>query len=119
MTRQNDKSTPQSADTFIAIGKSKQLMCQLTTPALQQRRETVFAKLKEKVIDRKELRDGFAFKFPGTDEVLDTLTEFIKTERACCDFFVFGLSVSGDTSEAWLQLTGPEGAKDLIAAELS
>lgn len=50
--------------------------------------------------------------------MLDELTEFIKTERACCDFFVFGLSISGDKSEAWLKLTGPEGTKEMITSEL-
>ena len=46
------------------------------------------------------------------------LAEFIKTERRCCEFFVFGLSVSGDKSEIWLELTGPEGTKDFISSEL-
>ena len=59
-----------------------------------------------------------AFNFPGTDKVLDELTEFIKTERACCDFFTFALSVSGDQSEAWLKLTGAEGVKEFITSEL-
>jgi hypothetical protein len=50
--------------------------------------------------------------------MLDELTEFIKTERECCDFFVFNLSISGDKSEAWLELTGEEGAKNFIESEL-
>lgn len=54
----------------------------------------------------------------GTDKILDQLSEFIKTERACCDFFIFGLSISGDKSEIWLELTGPKGAKDFIETEL-
>jgi len=60
----------------------------------------------------------YAFKFPGTDAMLDELTEFIKTERECCDFFTFNISISGDKSEAWLELTGLEGAKDFIKTEL-
>ena len=95
-----------------------ELSCKLTTSELQKRKETVVASLKDQILEKKELEDGFAFKFSGTDEVLDKLTEFIKTERACCDFFIFGLSVSGDKSEVWLELTGVEGAKDFITAEL-
>jgi hypothetical protein len=45
-------------------------------------------------------------------------SEFIKTERECCDFFTFNLSISGDKSETWLELTGAEGAKDFISTEL-
>jgi hypothetical protein len=71
------------------------------------------------VKEKKELKYGYAFKFEGSDKVVDELAEFIKTERECCDFFNFTLSVSGDKSEAWLQLTGAEGVKDFIAKELT
>jgi hypothetical protein len=49
--------------------------------------------------------------------MIDELVEFIKTERACCDFFIFNLSISSK-SEAWLEITGPRGAKDFIKTEL-
>lgn len=101
-----------------ASGSSGEMSCKLTSPELQERKATVIASLKSQMTEKRELVDGFAFKFPGTDQVLDELTEFIKTERECCDFFTFGLSVSGDKSEAWLELTGAEGAKDFINAEL-
>lgn len=94
------------------------LACKLTAPELQKRKATIVASLKNKAIEKKELPNGFAFKFPGTDEMLDELTEFIKTERECCDFFTFNLSVSGDKSEVWLELTGVEGTKDFITSEL-
>lgn len=74
--------------------------------------------LQEKVIEKKELPDGYAFRFPGSDAMVDELVEFIKTERECCDFFIFNLSISGDKSEAWLELTGVEGAKDFVKDEL-
>ena len=101
-----------------AKNKTGEPGCKLTTPELRKRKETVIASLKQQILDKKELKDGYAFKFPGTDEVLNELTEFIKTERACCDFFTFGLSISGDKSEAWLELTGVDGAKDFIKSEL-
>ena len=101
-----------------ASNQSGELSCKLSTPQLMKRKETVLKKLKHQVLETKELADGYAFKFPGTDKVIDELTEFIKTERTCCDFFIFGLSISGDASEAWLTLTGPEGAKHFISDEL-
>lgn len=51
--------------------------------------------------------------FPGTDNMLDELTEFIKTEMKCCDFFTFNLSISRDQSEIWLELAGADGAKKI------
>ncbi len=112
-----EKSTVCSED-CTAKNKSKQQACKLTTPELRERKETVLSSLKEQVIEKRELKNGFAFKFPGTGKVLDELTEFIKTERACCDFFTFNLSISGDKSEAWLKLTGEDGVKDFITTEL-
>jgi hypothetical protein len=106
------------SDDCKAQNKTGQMSCKLTTPELQKRKETVIASLKKQIIERKELKNGYAFKFLGTDEVLDELTEFIKTERECCDFFTFAISVSGDKSEAWLELTGANGAKDFIISEL-
>lgn len=96
----------------------KNLSCKLTSLELQKRKETVIADLKASVIERKELPDGVRFKFNGDDQTLDKLTEFIKTERACCGFFTFNLSVAGDKSEIWLELKGGEGTKDFIKAEL-
>ena len=106
------------SDDCTAKNKTAQMSCKLTTPELRKRKETVIASLKQQIIGKKELKNGFAFKFPGTDKVLDELTEFIKTERECCDFFTFAISVSGDKNETWLELTGMDGVKDFITAEL-
>ncbi len=50
--------------------------------------------------------------------MVDELTEFIKTERECCDFFTFNLAISGDKREAWLELTGTDGVKEFINSEM-
>ena len=96
----------------------KEISCKLTTPKLQKRRATVIESLKSQLLEKRELKHGYAFRFPGTDKMIDELTEFIKTERECCDFFTFNLSVAGDKSEAWLELIGEEGVKDFISDEL-
>lgn len=119
-----------TAPTFVLLRKMEWLMtktllttgeplsCTLTTEELRMRKETVLASLKEQVVERKELENGYAYTFPGTDEMVDELTEFIKTERSCCAFFSFGLTITGDRSTARLELTGPEGAKEMIRTEL-
>lgn len=101
-----------------AKNKGSEMSCKLTTPELRKRKETVLASLKKQVLEKKELPDGYAYKFTGTDNMVDALAEFIKTERACCDFFTFNLSISGDQSEAWLEIKGREGVKDFIQSEL-
>lgn len=91
--------------------------CKLTTPELQQRKRTVIASLKQHLLEKKELPDGFTYRFIGSDDLVNLVSEFIKTERLCCDFFNFNMAVKNDGS-LWLSLTGPEGTKEFIVAEL-
>jgi hypothetical protein len=102
----------------IAKNSDQEISCKLTTAELQKRKETVLENLKKKILEKKELKDGYAFKFEGSDSTVDELTDFVKSERSCCNFFVFTLSFSGDGKETWLSLTGPEGAKEMISQEL-
>lgn len=99
-----------------ASGKS--LSCKLTSPEMQKRKATVIASLKKQVIEKKELANGYSYKFKGTDSLVNELADFIKTERLCCDFFDFELKIAGDLTSAWLSITGAEGAKDFIKTEL-
>ncbi len=94
------------------------LSCKLTTPELQQRKKTVIAELKTLVLEKTEIDSGYKYKFNGSDKMLDLLNSFIKTERLCCDFFVFRLTASSDNHFAYLELTGPDGIKDFIKEEI-
>lgn len=114
-----NKSNEYAGTASKAKNQITELICGLSSPELQKRQETVIVSLQKKILETKELENGYAFKFTGTDEILDELNEFIKTERQCCGFFIFGLSVSGDKSEVWLELSGPEGSKDFIKEELA
>ena len=114
----NKKQTMTCTDPNCQPKSNHTLVCTLTSAEMKERKATVIASLQKEMIERKELKNGYAFKFKGTDAMVDELSTFIKTERECCSFFTFDLSVAGDKSTAWLQLTGPEGAKDFITAEL-
>src|SRR5690349_7030285 len=98
------------------IKKMKPIACKLTSPELQQRKSEVLASLKAKTLRRIELSDGYSYLFASTDENIDELTSFIKTERICCDFFCFTIFVNDD--HLWLTITGDSGAKEFIAGEL-
>jgi hypothetical protein len=111
-------STEGTVSPALAQNKNKEISCKLSSTEMQIRRQTVLNELKRKVRQKKELPDGYAFRFPGDDKTVDELTDFIKSERTCCGFFIFGLSVAGDASEAWLNLTGPKGTKEMIEDEL-
>ena len=113
-----DKSKKMTTNQVIPNKTMIAPSCKLTTSELQQLKSTVIGRLKKQVIQTKELANGFAFKFTGTDQMLDELIEYIKTERRCCDFFTFNLSIKGDQSEIWLELSGAEGTKDFLKSEL-
>lgn len=59
--------------------KNTKFTCNLTTPELKKRKETVIANLKSQMLEKKELKNGYSYKFPGSDKILDKLTEFIKS----------------------------------------
>lgn len=105
-----DKTTNMKTDT------SKTIACKLTTPELQERKATVIAELNIKQLEKVELKDGYSFKYDDSDSTIDMLTEFIKSERQCCDFFDFAIRIKDGF--AWLDITGPKGAKEFITAEM-
>ena len=93
-----------------------ELKCKLTSPELQLRKQTILTELKQLVIESKETASGYEYKFNGDDDTLDKLTSFIKTERQCCDFFTFGLTIG--SAFTTLHISGHEGAKEFIRTEL-
>jgi hypothetical protein len=95
---------------------AKPISCKLTSVELQKRKTTVIAELKALVLSRHELTDGYGYEFEGNDDILDKLNTFIKTERMCCDFFTFQLTV--EENKAILNITGPEGAKEFLKEEV-
>ena len=46
------------------------------------------------------------------------LADFIAKERLCCPFFGFALQLEPEGGELWLSLTGREGVKPFIQAEI-
>jgi hypothetical protein len=66
----------------------------------------------------RELPNGYAFHLPDKPDTLRLLTEFISLERLCCPFFGFTIEIEPEGGSVWLQLTGREGVKPFIRAEI-
>jgi hypothetical protein len=94
------------------------LCCSLTDPELQQRKTTILASLKAEIIEKQEIQDGFVYTFPGNDDMLNQLIASIQSERICCPFFKFELTIQDIKNTVWLKITGPDGAKEFIVHEL-
>lgn len=111
-------SSSKEEKTSVAdTGNGPVIACKLSSPEMQKRKETVIAELKKRCLEKRELPSGYAFRFEDSGEMLDLLTDFIKTEKLCCDFFVFSLHLKGDQA-IWMDITGPAGTKDFISSGL-
>jgi hypothetical protein len=87
-------------------------------PAERKQHEAITKELFRAVQATRELPNGYAFQFPNSKGVLIKIAEFIDRERLCCPFFSFAIEVEPEVGPIWLKLTGREGIKAFIQAEI-
>jgi hypothetical protein len=94
--------------------------CDMTAIAPEQRGAHVatIEKLFRAVQSSRELPDGYAFELQNESDILVTAASFIVNERLCCPFFDFALEIEREGGPVWLRLTGREGVKPFIMAEV-
>lgn len=91
------------------------LACNVTGAALAERGNEVknlFAEAEQV----REVEDGYAFRFPGSDEQAARLLQFTLAERRCCPFFTFELTFEPTEGPIWLRLRGSAAIKEFIAS---
>lgn len=66
---------------------------------------------------RHELPNGYAFQFDASS--LAGVARFIENERRCCPFMTFELEVAPGSGPLSLRMTGPEGTRTVLDAELN
>ena len=71
-----------------------------------------------RVDEIREMADGYAFRLSNDTDALLRLAAFIDLERLCCPFFGFNIEVEPEGGPVWLKLTGREGVKPFIRAEI-
>src|SRR5262245_59841760 len=92
--------------------------CTLSEPELQARRAGVLSDVRRTQEEARWLPDGVALRFAAGPESLALLATFIELERRCCAFLRFRLTVEPSGGPVWLELTGPPGTREFLAAEL-
>jgi hypothetical protein len=90
------------------------LACSLTDGELQARRKNYLDKAAARLVDSTEIENGFRFRFPLETPVLRDLTEIIDLERRCCPFLNFRLGLEAGSRFVTLEMTGREGAKEMV-----
>ena len=94
--------------------------CDMTAIAPEQRGAHIatIEKLFGATRSIRELPDGYAFEIANESDVLLRAVEFIVNERLCCPFFDFALAIEREGGSVWLSLTGRDGVKPFIMAEI-
>ena len=106
--------------TMKTQSKEVPIACKLGAldPAERARHQALAKQLRESVQDIRELSDGYALRLPADARAIMATAEWVTRERLCCPFFVFEMEVGGEAGEFWLRLTGREGVKQFIEAEM-
>lgn len=98
--------------------RTKIVTCKLSSVELQHYKIEVIALLKDNILKKEELSNGYQCTFTGSDKTLDQVITFIKAERQCCNFLTFNIVIEDDQSNIILNITGPDGTKEFINTEM-
>jgi hypothetical protein len=93
------------------------IACALTPGELEDRGRDIGALFSRRE-ETRELPDGYALRFAGDPALAPKLLDIVLAERACCPFFTFELRFDPGEGPIWLNIRGPEGAKDLMSQML-
>jgi hypothetical protein len=92
--------------------------CTLSPDALATRREGLLADVLRLAQTREELGNGLRLSFQARDEVLARILAMIAAERRCCEFLRFRVTLEPAGGPLVLDLTGPHGTRQFLAALL-
>ena len=94
------------------------IACMLTPDALRARREGLLAELLQTSTGHELLAEGLRLRFAPSAETLARVARAVEAERHCCRFLRFTITVEPDEGPLTLDLTGPEGTREFVAALL-
>ena len=90
--------------------------CTLSPEALATRRQGLLAELLGHADAHDELVDGHRWSFEATVDVLAMILRMVEAERRCCRFLRFHIIVEPDGGPVSVELTGPPGTREFLAA---
>ncbi len=94
------------------------IVCTLTPDGLRARREGLLSDLLRQADDHEQLPEGLRLRFTPTSETLATIARAVDAERRCCRFLRFGITIEPDGGPMFLELSGPPGTREFVAALL-
>ncbi|HEY2932807.1 MAG TPA: hypothetical protein VGK99_13770 [Acidobacteriota bacterium] len=91
------------------------IACTLTEVQLQERRRTVLDSVGSAIESVEPLPEGYQYTFAPDAGILMLLSHLVSLESQCCRFLTFKIVVEAGGGPIILEVTGPPGAKELIA----
>jgi hypothetical protein len=95
------------------------IACTLSPEALKARRQNLLDALVGRSTGRSDLPDGLRLHFAADAEILGEIARTVDAERQCCRFLSFAITVTPDGGPITLDLTGPAGTREFLAAMFS
>lgn len=80
----------------------------------RERHAALLRQIGDRVIERDELADGYAFRLASEAGTLRDLGEWMALEHACCPFLKFTIEVEPSLGPLWLKLTGDPVVKAFV-----
>jgi hypothetical protein len=94
------------------------IVCTLSPDALSARRQGLLSELLQQSTGRELLPGGLRLRFAPSGQTLSSIAEAVEAERHCCRFLRFTITVEPDEGQFTLDLTGPQGTREFVAALL-
>jgi len=87
-------------------------------PEQRKRYDILTKDLLAKHLEIRELPDGYGMRFPNNRSLFTALSEWATLEQLCCPFLTLTLESQHDQGPIWLKVSGRDGVKDFLRAEL-
>jgi hypothetical protein len=92
------------------------IACALTPEAIRAGRQGLLPGLAARAVAREPLDDGYLLTFNPAPDIIGLIGRVIDAERQCCPWLTFTLKVAAGAGPIELQLHGPTGAREFLAA---
>jgi hypothetical protein len=90
------------------------VVCTLTPASVVTRKSALLPGLVARAHGREDTVTGMRLRLPA--DALSAVLETVEAERQCCRFLQFDITVEPDGGPIWLELTGPPGTREFLAA---
>jgi hypothetical protein len=94
------------------------IVCTLSPDALEARRQGLLTDLLRRAEGHELTAEGLRLVFSADAGTLATIALVVDAERRCCRFLRFVITVAPDGGPIALELSGPPGSREFIAALL-